>query len=57
MSEVEVLYAELFAYFPPLLICAEENKRILPGYFNSDYDDDPPILSHCLFASKVPFLI
>jgi hypothetical protein len=57
MSEVEVFYAELFAYFPPLLICAEENRRILPGYFNSDYDDDPPILSHCLFASKVPFLI
>ncbi|KAL3571214.1 hypothetical protein D5086_028463 [Populus alba] len=31
----------------------EDNKRILPGYFNSYYDDDPPILSHCLFASKV----
>lgn len=56
MSEVENFYAELSTYFP-LLISAEGNKRILPGYFNSDNDDDPPILSHCLFASKVPFLI
>ncbi|KAJ6888933.1 hypothetical protein NC652_029891 [Populus alba x Populus x berolinensis] len=23
-----------------------------PGYFNTDYDDDPPFLSYCLFASK-----
>ncbi|KAJ6869148.1 hypothetical protein NC651_034038 [Populus alba x Populus x berolinensis] len=51
-GKVEVFYAELFTCFPPLLICAEDNKRILPGYFNSYYDDDPPILSHCLFASK-----
>jgi hypothetical protein len=37
------------------IICAEGNKCILPGYFNTDYDAAPYFLSNCLFAPKVPF--